>query len=109
MESGTPELALRTEIVRYLSGGTSIDDLRQWVTTEGWDIGNRVGPDTAALFHDVELLLAEHAHGDWTEREVRERLTPLVTTYMIHGAEVRASTVVPTVRLQVTAGGLVPA
>jgi hypothetical protein len=36
-----------------------------------------VDADTAGLYHDVDLLLAEYEHGDWTEEELKQQILAL--------------------------------
>lgn len=71
---------IRREIARYVAGQSDVTDLWTWVQDNLWDVDNR-DPLSAPLAHEVELLLSETAHGDWTEAELRERLTPLASLY----------------------------
>ena len=80
---------IRRQVASYLSGGIAIASL--WACLHGqlWDIDNRE-PASAAMAHEVELLLSETAHGDWTEEELRDRLRLVVSTTT--GSESRAAT-----------------
>jgi hypothetical protein len=77
------DVELRTQLVRYLSHAISLRAFCEWFTPAAWNIDQRADRATADSFHEVELLLSEHAHGDWEEDELRERLAPLVTTYTV--------------------------
>lgn len=71
---------IRRQIRDYLAGRISIAEFWGWLQEQLWDIDNRE-PLSAPLAHEVALLLSETAHGDWTEAELRERLTPEAAVY----------------------------
>lgn len=71
---------IRREVAKYVAGQSNIADLWTWVQANFWDVDNR-DPLSAPVAHEVELLLSETAHGDWTESELRERLAPLASLY----------------------------
>ena len=50
-----------------------------------WDIDHS-DPRTAPLAHEVELLLTETAHGDWTEDELRDKLREILFVDDTHPA-----------------------
>lgn len=72
---------IRQQVGRYLSQQIPIRELWSWTQEHFWDIDNREASETARMAHDVELLLFETAHGDWTEHELREKLRPVVSRY----------------------------
>lgn len=74
---------LRKQLIRYLAGGLGISDFHAAVTPLFWNIEKRADQAAADLGREIELLLAETAHGDWTEDELRERLSPMVTNYVV--------------------------
>lgn len=74
---GELELALRRLATRYLAGEIQLAEVHAWVAAEAWNIDARADATVAQLYHDVELLLAEHGHGDWTEDEIKDRLVPI--------------------------------
>ena len=84
----------REKISRYLSDDLTLEAFYRWFTPEAWNIHQRADRQTAEVFHEVDLLLAEFAQGDWDEQEVKRRLTPFVTTYVIRsgGAQSWGST-----------------
>lgn len=75
------DLEIRRRVADYLAGTRSIHDFREWFGTVTWNIEQRESPSTAALAREIELLLAEYEHGDWSDIELAEKLTPLVTRY----------------------------
>lgn len=75
------DLQARRLIADYLAGKTSLPDLRRWFVEQAWDVERRSDHETAAVVHEVELLLAEFEHGDWTTDEIADRFRPLVTQY----------------------------
>ena|ERR1700730_14107425 len=80
---GELELGLRQRATRYLEGNLALAELHDWLTAEAWNIDARADSGVAQLYHDVELLLAEHAHGDWGEDEVKERLAPVAAYFVL--------------------------
>lgn len=73
------ELALRQRMTRYLEGSLQLRELHEWLGSAAWNIDAWASASVAQLYHDVELLFAEHAHGDWTEDELKDRLAPLAS------------------------------
>lgn len=76
---GELELALRQRISRYVRGELPLREFYRWFSAETWNIEARSDYETAQLYHTVDLLLAEHAQGDWTENELKERLSAFST------------------------------
>ncbi|MDO8475816.1 MAG: hypothetical protein Q7W02_06395 [Candidatus Rokubacteria bacterium] len=74
---GEIELGLRRLATRYLAGEVQLAVVHAWIAAEAWNIDARADAGVAQLYHDVELLLAEHGHGDWTEDELKDRLAPI--------------------------------
>lgn len=74
---------IRKQVARYLAGGLAIADFHAAVVPLIWNIERRADPEAVSLGREVELLLAETEHGDWTEDELRERLAPMVTNYIV--------------------------
>jgi hypothetical protein len=72
------DVEIRKQLTRYLAGELPIADFHAALTPLVWDIERRTDPATASLGREVELLLAEAEHGDWTEEELRQRLAPIV-------------------------------
>lgn len=77
------EVDVRERLARYLANETALAEFRGWFIAEAWNIDKRSTAATARLVHQIELLLAEHEHGDWTEPELRRELAPLVTEYSL--------------------------
>lgn len=71
------DLEIRRHLADYLAGKTPIEEFRRWFVPEAWNVHKRADLGTVDLAHEVDLLLAEFDHGDWTEPELRERLGPL--------------------------------
>ena len=94
---------IRKQVTRYLGGELSVSDFNAAVMPMLWDIERRADPSTASLGREIELLLAEASHGDWDEKELRERLSPMVTSYVVRMGEAPAFGSVNTVTVsQVT-------
>lgn len=73
-----PDLEIREHVTSYLAGEFSLRELEEWLVPATWDVDDEDA--TAALAYDVQLALAEHARGHWTEPELRGRLRRLVLT-----------------------------
>lgn len=101
------EVDVRERLVRYLADEATLADFRTWFIGEAWNIDKRATEATAQLVHQIELLLSEHEHGDWTERELRRELAPLVTEYsmVIGEPQILAGASSGTITWDVTAGG----
>lgn len=99
----TLDLELRERLAEYLEGTLLLKELYDWLSPAGWNIDSHA-PPAADLFHEVELLLAEYAHGDWTEEELRQRFSPLVTSYtvLIGTPEISVSTTADTRNIELT-------
>lgn len=61
----------------------SLAELHDWLTAEAWNIDTLADAGVSQLYHDVELLLAEHGHGDWSEDELKERLAPVAVYFAV--------------------------
>ena len=72
-------LQIRSELVRYLGTQISLREFRDWFLPNAWNADARVDGATAALMHEIELLLSEFEAGHWLESDVQEHLAPLVT------------------------------
>jgi len=75
------DLEIRSRLADYLGGKAPLQDFRQWLVPEAWNVEKRVDSATASLIREIDLLLAEADHGDWTEAELLEKLRPFVTAY----------------------------
>src|SRR5437870_1018722 len=78
------ELEIREQLARYLSGKIALQAFRDWFLPEAWNIDQRAGAASAGLAHEVELLLSEFEHGDWTEDELKRRFRSLLE-YQVAG------------------------
>lgn len=76
-------LEMRKQVVRYLARELSIAELQVALAPLAWNADRRADPASAALAHDLDLLLAEFSHGDWSEDEIRQRLRPVVANYIV--------------------------
>lgn len=88
---------IRKQVARYLAGDIGLAQFHASAMPLTWDIERRSDPSTAILGREIELLLAEAAHGDWDEHELRERLAPMVTNYVVTLGSAPASGSVNTV------------
>lgn len=81
------DLEVRSRLADSLGGKTTLEAFRQWFVLQAWNIEKRADSVTAGLVREIELLLAEYGHGDWTEAELVEKLRPFVTEYTFRVGE----------------------
>lgn len=83
------EELLRDQLTLYLSGDSSLDAFREWLAPRAFNVEQRVGAHTAEIVHEVDLLLAESDHGDWTEDDLKAHFRTLLQAARIefHGGE----------------------
>jgi hypothetical protein len=81
------DLEIRSRLAEYLGGKAHLQDFRQWLVPQAWNVEKRADSATASLIREIDLLLAECDHGDWTEAELLEKLRPFVTAYIFRVGE----------------------
>lgn len=86
------DLTIRGQLAKCLSGQETFQTFRSWLLHQTWNIEQRADLETAKLAREIELLLAEFDHGDWTEAELVEKLRPLVTAYTFRIGEPTVAT-----------------
>ena len=69
---------IRKQVIRYLAGDISLADLNAALVPLTWNIEWRTDPRAASLGRDIELLLAEFSHGDWSKAELKSHLRTLL-------------------------------
>ncbi len=77
-QSTAPDI--RDLLARYLAGNLALSGLGRELSSAAWGIEAGEDRDAVALLHELELGLAEHSNGDWTEDELRALFRPLLTT-----------------------------
>lgn len=69
---------ITSKLDQYLRGVETLESLEEWLVSMGWDV-SPLGDRTAhELVTAILLRIAEFTNGDWTESELRERLTALI-------------------------------
>lgn len=69
---------LRQELCRYFGEEITIEDFREWLAPRAWNIHKRADTELAHLVQQIEAILSEFDHGDWTEGELRQQLAKLI-------------------------------
>jgi hypothetical protein len=77
MSDDGEDRGLRVLLMHYIRSGTPLEQFATWFRPQAGNIDARVDADTAGLYHDVDLLLAEYEHGDWTEEELKQQILAL--------------------------------
>src|SRR5690349_3576979 len=65
---------IRAQLAKVLREGGDLDAFRIWLARESWNGSNT---DARELVGDIELSLAEHANGDWSDAALHEHLSSL--------------------------------
>lgn len=73
------DLEIREQLARYIAGDIRLGAFREWFSPQAWNIDQRADIPTARMVHEIDLVLAEFDHGDWTEEEVKRLFTSLLT------------------------------
>jgi hypothetical protein len=84
----TFDLELRYRLVEFVSGQLLLRDLRHWFLPRVWDT-TQYGPLRSPLARRLELLLAEHSNGHWTDDDLKLLLAREVPTTTSVSAEFR--------------------
>jgi hypothetical protein len=73
---------VRSHLVDYLAGEESLQEFRSWFVPNALATVEEQVVDTwtKGLVYTVELHMAEHGHGDWSEQELREQFAELLET-----------------------------
>ena len=77
------DLEIRKRIAKVVEGKLAPADLEEWLQAYAWDLS--AGP-AHGLAADAMRLLSEHANGDWTDDEVRDRLGIISRVYWFQQA-----------------------
>lgn len=62
-------------IARYISREVSLREFQEWFVPRVWNIDSTGDAAAAQLAGRIELFLAEFSNGDWTEEELRQKLS----------------------------------
>jgi hypothetical protein len=83
--NGSLSLALRDHVIAFLAGEIALPDFQDWLVGATWDVEEQGDPRAVDMTYEIKLALAEHARGDISVGEFRERLQQIV------GSEARVS------------------
>ncbi len=70
------DLNLRDQLARYLTGDVSLDEFKDWLAAETWDLEQHGNP-ASTLAIRVKHRLAEQSSGYCTEEDLKHMLRPL--------------------------------
>lgn len=71
-------LGIRTQLGRYLSGKSSLEQFRKWFDVETWGLAAESDSPTRQIAGEIELHIAEFTNGHLSESELRAVLQPLL-------------------------------
>ena len=69
---------IQARLADYLAGECSLDEFKDWLVGETWDIELRADAEAERLTYRIKHRLAEQSGGHITEDDLREALRPLV-------------------------------
>lgn len=72
------ESAIRHQLRKYLTSEQSLDEFKDWLVGETWDIERRNDPAAEALTYEIKLRMAEQSSDDCTEADLKRLLRPLM-------------------------------
>jgi hypothetical protein len=71
------ENEIRTQLRRYVRGEISLESFEEWLAPRIWTIEASNDPAAEDLAYAIDLRLAEHSSGHWTDTELRDLLNQL--------------------------------
>jgi len=76
--SNSLDFNIRERLAEYLAGEISLHEFEDWFFPETWDVDQLDNLALTNLVYGIKLRLAEYSNGDWTEKELRDRLRPFL-------------------------------
>jgi len=75
----TLEMQICEKLQRFVSSNITLAEFNHWFTPRTWDTRKMEDENLENLANEIELRIAEYSNGDWTKKELKEILKPLVT------------------------------
>ena len=69
---------IHARLASYLARACSLDELKDWLVGETWDIEQRADTEAERLTYRIKHRLAEQSGGHITEDDGRRLLRPLI-------------------------------
>jgi hypothetical protein len=69
---------VRTQLSRYLSGKSSLEQFREWFDVETWGLAAEPDSPLRQLAGEIELRIAEYTNGHRTEDDLRNLFQALL-------------------------------
>lgn len=82
--SRDPSKLFRKKLYSYLAGDIILKDFRHWFIPASWNVSQWASCEVRDLVYDIEFHLIEHENSLTTEDELRERLTRVLGSYIVH-------------------------
>ncbi len=79
------DVQIRYQIERYVSGGISLDDFRNWFVPRAWNIEESGDQPAIQLAHRIDGILGESSSANWSEDGLREELANAVHSFVHQG------------------------
>ena len=73
--SSSVEVEIHERVAEYGAGKLSLREFQEWFVPRAWSMDAMNDAPAARLANAIELLLAEFSNGDWSEEELREKLS----------------------------------
>lgn len=71
---------IQGRLARYLAGDSSLDEFKDWLVGETWEVEQRADAEAEKLTYRIKHRLAEQSGGHITEDALRRTLQPLVAS-----------------------------
>ncbi len=76
-------LDIRSAIGDFLAGKQSLDQFESWIVGRTWNIHKSGDWDSQALAYAVELCLAEHRVGAFSDKDLGVELRNIANTFVV--------------------------
>ncbi len=76
-------LQVREQMSQFVGGRQSLTQFEDWFVSAFWSVEFELDAATRDLGYEIELRLAEHSNGDWTEAEMKDMFRQLASRYLV--------------------------
>jgi len=91
------DLDIRSNLAAWELGLIELEAFEDWFIGATWDISKSGNEAAIMLTKEIDLRLAEHTNGHWTEQELKLKLAPFANVYFTQQMTISGSSIVATV------------
>lgn len=77
------DIEIRDKLAKYLANEISLEEFQDWFVPGTWEVRESGNTSAIELSAEIALRLAEFSNGHWTELSLREKLRPLLESYVV--------------------------